>query len=183
MAIQRKRSQSSAVEDDSEESQKEDSSPSKKTATLYLNIKSSETLPLLRSGPVPAVTMIVRIGEREDVLRILLDTGSTVAILSIQVTKDKQIPVAERETTGTIQDYARQAVQGAGEYYTAPILLQHRHHYSRVYFEVARLASDYDAILPRYWLAKHKCDLLANNGRMKFTLAECQRRCTRKNQD
>ena len=68
---------------------------------------------------------------------------------------------------------------GAGEFFTSHLLLQHRHHYSRVSFEVTPLAGDYDIIIPRWWLAKHKCDLLASNGCIKFTLEDCQRKCTR----
>ena len=111
-----------------------------------------------------------------------MDTGSTVPHLSRKFTQDKQIPVAERPSIRPIQDYAGQEVEGAGKFDTAPLILQHRHHFSRVSFEVAPLASDYDAILPRWWLAKHKCDLLASNGRIKFTSADCQRRCTEENQ-
>ena len=169
MAITRKRSQPSAGEDASSESQDEESGSSKKTATEHFNVKSSESLPLPRSGPVPVISKIVYLGEKEEVLRILLDTCSTVPILSRKFTQDKQIPVAERPTIRPIQDYAGQEVEEAGQFYTAPLILQHRHHFSRVSFEVAPLASDYDAILPRWWLAKHKYDLLASNGRIKFT--------------
>ena len=44
---------------------------------------------------------------------------------------------------------------------------------------VALLASDYNIIILRWGLAKHKCDLLASNGRIKFSLGECQRKYTR----
>ena len=182
MAITRKRKGPSAGTDGSDDDHQEDSSPSKKTATHYFNVKSSEPIPLPRSSTVPVVTMIVHLGEREEVARILLDTGSTVPLLSRSYVQNKRITTAERPTIRPIQDYAGQEVEGAGSHYTAPLTLQHRHHFSRVSFEVAPLASDYDAILPRWWLAKHKCDLLASNGRIKFTSADCQRRCTEEKQ-
>ena len=128
------------------------------------------------------ITKIVHLGEKEEVLRILVDTGSTVSLLSRKFAQDKQIPVAERPSIRPIQDYAGQEVEGAGQFYTAPLILQHRHHFSQVSFEVAPRASDYDSIIPRWWLTKHKCDLLACNGRIKFTSADCQRRCTEENQ-
>ena len=96
MAITKKRSRSSAEEDDSEDGQGEDSSPSKKTATKLYNVKSTEPLPLPKSGSVPLVTMIVHLGEREEVLRILLDTGSTVPLLSQIFAQARKIPMAER---------------------------------------------------------------------------------------
>ena len=175
MAITSKRSRSSAKEDDTTESQDEDGGPSKKTGSKHLDVKSTEFLPLPTSGPVPVITMIVHLGEKEEVLRILLDTCSMVPLLSQKFAQNKQIPVAERPFIRTIQDYAGQEVEGAGQFYTAPLILQHRHHFSRVSFKVASLASDYDIILPRWWLAKHKCDLLASNGHIKFTSANCQR--------
>ena len=182
MANTRKRNEPSAGTDESSDDHSEEGGPSKKTATQHFNVKSSENIPLPRSGTIPVVTMIICLGEREEVTRILLDTGSTVPLLSQNYARIKLIPVAERLTVRPIQGYAGQEVEGAGIYYTAPLKLQPRHHFSRVSFEVAPLASDYDAILPRWWLAKHKCDLLASNGRIKFTSAECQRRCTEERQ-
>ena len=182
MAITRKRSRSSTEVDNSSDSQDEEGGPSKKTASKHFNVKSTQSLPLPRSCLVPVITIIVHLGEKEEVLRILLDTGSTVPLLSRKFAKNKQIPVAERPSIRPIQDYAGQKVEGAGQFYTAPLILQHRHHISRVSFEVAPLASDYNAILPCWWLAKHKCDLLASDGRIKFTSADCQRRCTEENQ-
>ena len=126
--------------------------------------------------------MVVHLGEKEEVLRILLDTGSTVPLLSRKFTQNRQIPVAEQPSIRPIQNYTGQEVEGAGQFYTAPLILQHRYHFSRVSFEVAPLASNYDAILPRWWLAKQKCDLLASNGRIKFTSPDCQLRCTEENQ-
>ena len=181
MAITKKRSRSSAEEDDSGDSQEEDGGSSKKTPSHHFNVKSSESLPL-PSRPVPVITMIVHLGEKEELVRILLDTGSTVPLLSRAFIETKQIPVAKRTNIRPIQDYAGQEVEGAGQFYTAPLILQHRHHFSRVSFEVAPLASDYDAILPRWWLSKYKWDLLASNGHIKFTSADCQRRCTEENQ-
>ena len=110
--------------------------------------------------------MILYFGEQEQTVRALLDTGSTIPLQSLSMVEKHQIPIAERETKRTIQDYAGQEVPGAREFFTSPLLLQHRHHYSRVSFEVAPIASDYDIIIPRWWLAKHKCDLLDSNGRV-----------------
>ena len=183
LAITKKRSRSSAEEESSSDCQDEDGGASKKTASTHFNVTSSEPLPLPRSGPVPVVTMIVHLGEREEVFRILRDTGSTVPLLSRTCTQTKQIPVAERPTIRLIQNYAGQEVEGAVQFYSAPLILQHRHHFSRVSFEVTPLASDYNTILPCWWLAKHKCDLQASNGCIKFTSADCQQRCTADNQN
>ena len=110
--------------------------------------------------------MILYFGEQEETVRALLDTGSTVPLLSLGIIGKHHIPIAERPMKRTIQDYAGREVPRAGEFFTSPLLLQYQHHYMRVSFEVALLAGDYDIILPHWWLAKHKCDLLACNGRI-----------------
>ena len=184
MAISRKRKQPSAGSDpDQEKDHHEDSRPSKKTETSKYNIQSSEELPFPKCGPVPIIVMILYFGEQEQIVRALLDTGSTVPLLSLAMVEQYQILVAERESKRTIQYYTGQEVPGAGEFFTSQLLLQHRHHYSRLYFEVAPLAGDYDIIIPRWWLAKHKYDLLASNGRIKFMSGECQRKCTKERND
>ena len=184
MANSRKRKQPSAESDqDQEEGHPVDGRPSKKTATRKYNIQSSEGLPFPKSGPVPVIVMILYCGEQEQTVRALLDTGSTVLLLSLSKVECHQILIAERETKRIIQDYMGQEVPGAGEFFTSPLLLQHRHHFSRLSFEVAPLAGYYDIIMPCWWLAKHKCDLLASNGRIKFTSGECQHKCTKEQND
>ena len=103
MAITRKRKEPSAGTDESEDSQGEDGGPSKKTATHHLNVMSPEHIPIPRSGTVPVVTMIIRRGESEEIARILLDTGSTVPLLSQSFTKNKRIATAERPKERPIQ--------------------------------------------------------------------------------
>ena len=98
MAITRKRKEPSAGTDESEDSNQEDSGPSKKTATEKFNVKSSDLIPLPRSGTVLVVTMIIHLGEREEVARILLDNGSTVPLLSRSYVQTKRITVAKRPT-------------------------------------------------------------------------------------
>ena len=84
MAISRKRKQPSAGSNlDQDESQDEDGRPSKKTATSKYNIHSSKGLLLPKSGPVPVIVMILYFGEQEQTVRALLDTGSTVPLLSL----------------------------------------------------------------------------------------------------
>ena len=179
MALSQKRSSAES----SMENSHEDSRPSKKTATSKYNIQSSEGLPFPKSGPVPVIARILYFGEREETVRALLDTGSTVPLLSLDFVEKHQTPIAKRPTKRTIQDYAGREVPGVGEFFTSPLLLQHRHHYTRESFEVAPQAGDYNIVLPRWWLAKHKCDLLASNGRIKFTSRECQCKCTKKRND
>ena len=94
MAISRKRPSAGSPK----EGHHEDSRPSKKTATRKYNVQSSEVLPFPKSGPVPVVSMILYFGEQEETARALLDTGSTVPILSLGFVEKHQVPIAERAT-------------------------------------------------------------------------------------
>ena len=126
MAISRKRKQPSAGSNQDQETEyQEDGRPSKKTATSKYNIQSAEGLPFPKSGPVPVIVMILYFGEQEQTVRALLDTGSTVLLLSLSMVEKHHIPIAERENKRTIQDYAGQDVLGAGEFFTSPLLLCH----------------------------------------------------------
>ena len=91
---------------ESEEDHQEDCGPSKKIATETFYVKSSECLPLPKSGTVPVVTMIIRLGEGEEVAGILLDTGSTVSLLSQSYVKNKRITVEKGPMARPIQDYS-----------------------------------------------------------------------------
>ena len=70
---------------------------------------------------------------------------------------------------------------GAGEYFTSPLLIQYRKHYTRESFEVAPMADDYEAILPNWWLTAHQPlnFLSRHNKRLSFSSSHCQRNCTK----
>ena len=87
--------------------------------------------------------MILYFVEQEETVRALLDTDSTVTLQSLSLVEKHQTPLAKRPTKRTIQDYSGQEVTGAGGFFTSPLLLQHRHHFTRVSFEVTPPAGDY----------------------------------------
>ena len=188
-ATSKKRKHDSSSADESyyfSDIQHENSRPSKNTSAkrAKLNLIPAEGLPLPKTGTTPLINMILYWGENEaDVIRVLLDMGVLVAILSEQMTRNHRIPVASRPNIRQIQDYAGQNVLGAGEHFTSPLLIRHNKHFDRVSFEIAPLAKEYDAILPCWRLAKHKFDLLANNSRIKYNTEHCRKNCTMNNHE
>ena len=116
--------------------------------------------------------------ENKAAIRILLDTGSTVSLLSLAWVGSTSVQVVQRSTTKRIENFAGEAVPGAGDYYTFPLLLQHRKHYTRETFEIAPLAGDYDAILPAWWMAKHRPEDI-HHDRLTFTSSHCRKHCTK----
>ena len=81
-------------------------------------------------------------------MRALLNTGSTIPLLSLSIVEPYQIEITEKDIKRTIQEYAGYEVPGAEEVFTSPLLLQHRHHYFRLCLEVAPLAGNYEIIIP-----------------------------------
>ena len=117
--------------------------------------------PRSKAGCVPVVKMLIHWGadnEHSGVIRVLLDTGSTIPLLSLKWAGPLTMPIARRATPKRVEDFAGNPVPGAGEYFTYPLLVQHRHHYTRETFEVAPMADDYDAILPSWWIRRHRPD-------------------------
>ena len=125
------------------------------------------------------INMILYWGEnKEEAIKVLLDTGSSVPILADRIIKGYQIPVAQRPRNRPIQDFPGIDVDGAGEYFRSPLLLQYHKHFDRVSFEVAPLPKDYNAILPCWWLAKYKCDLQVEQPcHIKFDMNYCKKNC------
>ena len=75
--------------------------------------------PLPRAGNVPVVNMLIHWGtndEQSEVIRVLLDSGSTIPLLSLTWVKPLTIPIARRKHPKRVEDFAGNPVQGAGEY-------------------------------------------------------------------
>ena len=76
-------------------------------------------------------------------------------------------------------------MEGAGDFFTSPLLIQHRSHYSRVSFELAPMADDLEIILPRWWLTEHNpSDLLSPTPhRIRFNSQFCRQNCSKEKQE
>jgi len=99
--------------------------------------------------------MIISWGPTQHVVRVLLDTGCSVPLISTRVTEQLDIPRIRRKEAAPLLNCSGEEVKGAGMEYTEPLLLQHRKHNSREVFEVAPLEPEVDLFLPFWWIAKH----------------------------
>ena len=135
-----------------------------------------------KSGKVPIIDMMLRWGnQKEYKVRVLLDTGSTVPLLDRSWAETLQVPLIRRPVLKPIENFAGQEVPGAGEFYTAPLQLQHRKHLTSEAFEVAPLGSEFDAILPAWWTQLHiPTGLFSENWKdLKFVSDNCRKHCTK----
>jgi hypothetical protein len=115
-------------------------------------------------------------------VHVLLDTGCSVPLISRALTSRKAIPTLSHEINIDIRNFSGDIVQGAGENYTLPLLLQHRKHYTQEVFEVAPLEPGVDIFLPFWWIAQHAPQGVWDSEELRFSsplyLTECTQAAT-----
>jgi len=99
--------------------------------------------------------MIVLWGPTLYAVRVLLDTGCSVPLISTRVTDKYDILQVRRCRAAPLQNCLGEEVKGAGMEYTEPLLLQHQKHFLREVFEVVPLEPEVNIFLPFWWMAKH----------------------------
>jgi len=125
--------------------------------------------------------MIILWGPAQYAVQILLDTGSTVPLISMRITKRYDIPRIRRHQAAPLRDCSGEEVKGAGMEYTKPLLLQHWKHYSQEVFQVAPLEPEVDIFLPFWWSAKHPPQGAWDSKELWFSIPSCLEKCTQFN--
>jgi len=112
-------------------------------------------------------------------VKVLLDTGCSVALINQETTERCQIARQKREQAHRIENYTGERVKGAGQYYTEPLLLQHRKHFTLERFEVSPMEPGIDIFLPFEWITKHPPQGAWTNDEIRFNSHQCLEQCTR----
>jgi len=131
------------------------------------------------SGAHPVITIMLNLGGNKHQLRVLLDTGCSIALLNQQAVEKFGIKRKEHKQARSIENYMGVSVKGAGQFYTEPMLLQHWKHYSWEKFEISPMEADIDAFLPFEWISVHPPQGAWTNEEIRFTSAACLQKCTR----
>jgi len=79
----------------------------------------------------------------------------------------------------SIENFTGETVKGAGQYYTKPMLLQHRKHYSMEKFKVLPMDPGIDIFLPFEWMTAHPPQGAWTNNEIRFNSAQCLENCTK----
>ena len=106
-------------------------------------------------------------------VKVLLDTGCSIPLLNQKTAQRLQIPLEKHRETRLVEDYTGQAVSGAGEEYTCPLILQHRKHYTQETFEISPMEAGIDVFLPFWWIAKHPPQGAWDSPEIRFTSGTC----------
>jgi len=112
-------------------------------------------------------------------VQALLDTGCSVALINERTVKQLGLEKKEHKQKHSIESYTGEPVPGAGRFYTKPMLLQHRKHYSVEKFEVSPMDAEIDIFLPFEWIVAHLPQGAWTNQEIRFNNAQCLASCTR----
>ena len=122
--------------------------------------------------------MILHCGQRRHQIRALLDTGCLVNLISQRTVDQLGISKKEHGKARTIESFTGTIVQGAGQYYTKPLRLQYRKHFSMESFEISPMEEGIDLFLPFNWIERHPPQGAWSSEEVRFNSAKCLDECT-----
>jgi len=123
--------------------------------------------------------MILEEGGKDYRVRVLLDTGCSIPLINQRTVEKLGIPLQRHNLAIPIENFTGQLVEGAGGYYTKPLLLRHRRYVTRESFEVAPMEEGTDIFLPFWWIAKHPPQGAWQDPEVRFNSTECLEKCTK----
>jgi len=118
-------------------------------------------------------------GETKHLVRVLLDTGCSIALVNEKTVKQLKIGKREHRHQRTIESYTGEKVPGAGQYCTEVLKLQHRKHYSWEVFEVSVMDPNIDIFLPFSWITNHPPQGAWTDKEVWFNSPQCLDKCTK----
>ena len=69
--------------------------------------------------------MLLHLGDNKNRVQVLLDTGCSVALINKRTLEKLGLKQQEHRQTRRIESYTGESVPDAGQFYTAPMILQH----------------------------------------------------------
>ncbi|KAK4182053.1 hypothetical protein QBC35DRAFT_396735, partial [Podospora australis] len=127
------------------------------------------------------LVLLAKKKAKEHPLRVLLDPGSQIPVLSRSLVEHLALPQFKHDVPILIKGYNGDEDRTAGLMYTGPLVLRHgENHFSRLEFEISDLDDQCDAILPHWWLCEHKPEGFydGNSQKISFPSASCRQNCT-----
>ena len=125
----------------------------------------------------PIIDMLLHDGTQRKPIKVLLDTGCSVALINQQTVSKWGIQKREHKEARTIESFTGATVEGAGQYYTRPLRLQHRNHFSREVFEISPMEEGIDVFLPFKWIEQHPPQGAWETKEIRFNSAGCLNNC------
>jgi len=132
-----------------------------------------------RSCTRPVIEMVLHQGNIRHRIRALLDTGCSIALINERTVGLLGLERKKHLHARSIENFTGETVKAAGQYYTKPMLLQHRRHYSMEKFEVSPMNPGIDIFLPFEWVTAHPPQGAWTNNEIRFNSAQYLENCTK----
>jgi len=78
----------------------------------------------------PVIPMVLHVNRKRHPVRTLLDTGCSIPLISQRTIEKLGIERKTHKNPRTIENFTGETVKNAGQYYTKPMQLQHRNHFT-----------------------------------------------------
>jgi len=140
----------------------------------------TETMePRKRRQTRPIIPMALHLNGKRHPVRTLLDTGCSIPVISQRTIEKLGIERKIHKNPRTIENFTGETVKNAGQYYTKPMQLQHRNHFTNEQFEVALMEEAIDLFLPFEWIERHPPQGSWTSEEMRFSSTRCVEQCTK----
>jgi len=123
--------------------------------------------------------MLLHYGNQNHPIKALLDTGCSVALINQQTIERLGIPRIQHNHPVEIENYTGKKVDGAGQYYTETMRLQHRNNYMQERFEISPMDPEIDIFLPFWWITEHPPQGSWTMEEVRFNSPNCLKNCTK----
>ncbi|KAK4230168.1 hypothetical protein QBC38DRAFT_344402, partial [Podospora fimiseda] len=101
------------------------------------------------------MTLVHNLSEHR--VRVLLDTGSQIPVVSLYKAREWNLPVQRRTEPRLILAFNKTPDEAGGQYFTDYLVLRHQeNHCTRLSFELTDMDDECDVILPQWWMAQHQ---------------------------
>ena len=123
--------------------------------------------------------MLLHCQERSYPVKVLLDTGCSINLINQQTAMKLGLEKQKHNEARVIENFTGEKVIGAGQFYTNPMRLQHRKHFTKETFEISPMEEGIDIFLPFGWIEQHPPQGAWDSDEVRFNSARCRDQCTK----
>ena len=123
--------------------------------------------------------MVLLLNGKKHQVKTLLDTGCSIPLINQQTVERLGIERRTYKNPRTIESFTGETVENAGQYYTKPLQLQHRNHFTNEQFNVAPMEEAIDIFLTFEWIERHPPQGAWTSEEIRFNSARCMEKCTK----
>src|SRR5258706_4223304 len=127
-------------------------------------------------GQRPILKMKLSWDDTPEILvRVMLDCGANVPVISQEVVEKHKIPGVLRRQACAFSGFDGDESSNAGRAYTLGCTLRMEGHYTKENFEISVLQDDHDILLPWWWILRHPMKFVTSGAHtdMKFDDPKC----------